>query len=134
MQQISKFNCFYIINNYIFFDKSEKSFDSVDLWLKDLKANSNPDIKVFLIGNKSDLEETRQVSKDTAMRYKEDFEFDLFLETSAKTGYNTQELFVEAAKLLYKEYIVLNKSLKNNQKLKLKTEVVGQKSEKKCCK
>ena len=134
MQQISKFNCFYIINNYIFFDKSEKSFDNVDLWLKDLKANSNPDIKVFLIGNKSDLEETRQVSKDTAMRYKEDFEFDLFLETSAKTGYNTQELFVEAAKLLYKEYIVLNKTLKNNQKLKLKTEVVGQKSEKKCCK
>ena len=55
------------------------------------------------------MEETRQVSKDTAMRYKDDFEFDLFLETSAKTGYNTQELFVEAAKILYKEYVVLNK-------------------------
>ena len=80
------------------------------------------------------MEETRQVSKDTAMRYKNDFEFDLFLETSAKTGYNTQELFVEAAKLLYKEYIVLNKTPKNNQKLKLNTEVVEQKSEKQCCK
>jgi GTPase SAR1 family protein len=80
------------------------------------------------------LEETRQVSKDTAMRYKDDFEFDLFLETSAKTGYNTQELFVEAAKLLYKEYIVLNKTPKNNQKLKLNQEVVDQKKEKKCCK
>ena len=26
------------------------------------------------------------------------------METSAKTGINTQELFVEAAKLLYKDY------------------------------
>jgi tyrosine-protein phosphatase YwqE len=68
------------------------------------------------------------------MKYKDDFEFDLFLETSAKTGYNTQELFVEAAKLLYKEYIVLNKTPKNNQKLKLNTEVIDKKSEKKCCK
>ena len=80
------------------------------------------------------MEESRQVPKDRAMKYKDDFEFDLFLETSAKTGYNTQELFVEAAKILYKEYIVLNKSPKNNQKLKLNTEVVGQKKEKKCCK
>ena len=80
------------------------------------------------------MEESRQVPKDEALKYKDDFEFDLFLETSAKTGYNTQELFIEAAKLLYKEYITLNKSSKNNQKLKLNTEVVSQKSEKKCCK
>jgi hypothetical protein len=74
------------------------------------------------------------VPKDRAMKYKDDFEFDLFLETSAKTGYNTQELFVEAAKILYKEYVVLNKIPKNNQKLKLNTEVIDKKSEKKCCK
>jgi len=80
------------------------------------------------------LEESRQVPKDEAMKYKDDFEFDLFLETSAKTGYNTQELFIEAAKLLYKEYITLNKSQKNNQKIKLNNEVVSKKSEKKCCK
>jgi GTPase SAR1 family protein len=29
----------------------------MDSWLKELKTNSNPDIKVFVIGNKSDLEE-----------------------------------------------------------------------------
>ncbi len=80
------------------------------------------------------MEESRQVPKDEAMKYKDDFEFDLFLETSAKTGYNTQELFIEAAKLLYKEYITLNKSQKNNQKIKLNNEVVSKKSEKKCCK
>ena len=80
------------------------------------------------------MEDSREVPKEKAMKYKEDFEFDFFMETSAKTGFNTQELFVEAAKLLYKEYIVLNKTLKNNQKLKLNKEVVSQKNEKKCCK
>ena len=31
------------------------------------------------------------------------FEFDLFMETSAKTGFNAQNLFVEAGKILYNE-------------------------------
>ena len=81
------------------------------------------------------MEESRQVSKETAMKYKDDFEFDLFMETSAKLGYNTQELFVEAAKVLYQDYIVLNKTSKNHQKLKLNQEVANQNNEKKkCCK
>ena len=81
------------------------------------------------------MEESRQVPKETAMKYKDDFEFDLFMETSAKLGYNTQELFVEAAKLLYQDYIVLNKTSKNHQKLKLNQEVANQNNEKKkCCK
>ena len=72
--------------------------------------------------------------KEKAMKYKDDFEFNLFMETSAKTGYNTEELFIEAAKLLYKEYDVLTNSPKNTQKLKLNPEVVSQKNGKKCCK
>ena len=83
---------------------SEKSFDDIDLWLKDLKANASPDIKVFLIGNKSDLEEERKISREKAENFKNDYELDLFMETSAKTGMNAQELFVEAAKILFNDY------------------------------
>ena len=72
--------------------------------------------------------------KEKAMKYKDDFEFDLFMETSAKTGYNTEELFVEAAKLLYKDYVSLKTSQKNIQKLKLNSKVVNQNNKKKCCK
>lgn len=36
---------------------SRESFENVDSWLKEIKNNSNPDVKVFLIGNKSDLED-----------------------------------------------------------------------------
>ena len=34
-----------------------QSYQDIELWLKDLKTYSNPDIKVFLIGNKTDMEE-----------------------------------------------------------------------------
>jgi len=42
--------------------------------------------------------------KETAEKLKQDYDLDLFMETSAKTGMNTQELFIEAAKLLFKDY------------------------------
>ena len=56
--------------------------------MKDLKSNSNPDIKIFLIGNKVDLEESRLVTKEQALQFQKDFELDLFMETSAKNGFN----------------------------------------------
>ena len=51
------------------------------------------------------MEDSRLVPKEQAMKYKEEFELDLFMETSAKTGFNTKELFVEAAKVLYDDYM-----------------------------
>ncbi len=72
-----------------------------------MKENSNPDIKIFLIGNKVDLENEREVQKDEGEKIQKEYDFDLFMETSAKSGLNTKEVFIEAAKLLYKEYISL---------------------------
>lgn len=83
---------------------SEKSFNDIDAWLKDLKTNSSPDIKVFLIGNKCDMENARKVDTERAKKFKEDYNLDLFMETSAKLGTNVQQLFIEAARLLYNDY------------------------------
>jgi GTPase SAR1 family protein len=66
---------------------------------------SNPDVKVFLIGNKTDLEEKRKVNKEVAEQYKNDNNLDLYIETSAKNGYNAKNVFIEAAKILYKDYL-----------------------------
>lgn len=35
------------------------------------------------------------------------------METSAKTGFNAQEMFIEAAKVLYTDYIKYNKNVNN---------------------
>ena len=83
---------------------SKKSFDNVDTWLKELKMHSNPDAKVFLIGNKQDLEESRVVSKEEGEKYAKEIGINSFMETSAKTGFNAQNVFIEAAKVLYDDY------------------------------
>ena len=109
-----------------------KSFDDIDLWLKDLRANSNPDIKVFLIGNKIDLEESRLVTREQAEQFKNDFELDLFMETSAKNGFNAENLFIEAGKILYNEYVKYKKTPKVvGDYLKKKQDKKNKK--KKCC-
>ena len=40
------------------FNFSKKSFSDIELWVKELKTHANPDIKIFLIGNKCDLVDT----------------------------------------------------------------------------
>ena len=91
------------ILKYLFF-YSKQSFGDIEMWLKELKTHANPDIKVFLIGNKIDLVDTRVVTTEEAKKFKDDFMLNLYMETSAKTGINAKEIFVEAARVLYKEY------------------------------
>ena len=74
------------------------------MWLKELKTHSNPDIKVFLIGNKIDLADNRKVTQEEARKFKDDYMLNLYMETSAKTGFNAREIFIEAARILFKEY------------------------------
>ena len=88
----------YAINN-------KDSFQHAETWLNDLKNQANPNVKVFLVGNKSDLENERVISKEEGERFKEEKKLDRFFETSAKTGENARSALLEAAKLLYKEYL-----------------------------
>jgi len=98
--------------------------------------NSSPDIKVFLIGNKADLEEKRVINRDEAEKYKNDYDLDYFIETSAKTGMNAQEIFVQAAKILYDDYVLYNnekKNKENNNNTKLANKPAEKTKKKQCC-
>ena len=56
------------------------------------------------------------------------------METSAKTGLNAKELFVEAGKLLYKEYTKFKKKPKKvNETLKLEEQETTEKEKKRRC-
>lgn len=85
-------------------DKKE-SYKSLESWLNDIKTQSNPDIKIILIGNKNDLEEKREVSKEMGEKFCHDNNLSMFMETSAKTGFNAQNLFMKAAIMLYQEHL-----------------------------
>ena len=80
---------------------SQNSYDNIEAWLNEIKSQSNPDTKIFLIGNKIDLEDQRQINIETAQQFSNDHSFNYFLETSAKTGFNAQNVFIQAAKELY---------------------------------
>ena len=45
------------------------------------------------------------MNKEVAEQYRADNNLDLFIETSAKNGYNAKNVFIEAAKVLYKDYL-----------------------------
>ena len=89
--------------------EQQSSFKDVNLWIKELKVNSSPDIKIVLIGNKSDLQNKREVSYEEGKKYLDDDEVINFFETSAKTGDNIKKLFKEISILLYKDYKHFNR-------------------------
>ena len=120
----------YAINNM-------DSFKHAENWLNELKAQANPNVKVFLVGNKSDLENERVVSREDGEKFKEEKNLDKFIETSAKTGENARNVLLEAAKLLYKGYLKAKNNLgdiKDNQKGdRLEKKKQKNKGNKKCC-
>ena len=74
-------------------------------WITELRQNSYPELKVFLIGNKSDLNAERQVTYEEALNFMHKNNLDHFEETSAKEGLNIEEIFKKAANLLYTGYL-----------------------------
>ena len=78
------------------------SFNDINIWLKQVKSYGIPSCKIFLIGNKIDTD-NREVTLEQGLKCKNDFFFDCFMETSAKEGINTKELFVNCATILYEE-------------------------------
>ena len=118
--------------------ESKESFIHIETWLKEVKLQSNPDIKIFLIGNKADLEDQREVKTDEANQFKLENDFHFFSETSAKSGLNAQEVFIEAAKLLYKEHLKYRKRANREnggEEIQVPIKVSGGKGERKsgCC-
>ena len=82
--------------------EDSQSFFDIDIWLKQIKTYGESSCKIFLIGNKIDTND-RKVSTEQGIKCKNDFFFDCFMETSAKDGINTKELFVNCATILYEE-------------------------------
>ena len=80
------------------------SFDNLDHWYEEIKNQSEPDAFIVLVGNQSDREIERKVSVEKAQKYKAEKNLDMYLESSAKTSHNVEEVFTLTAKMLYKKF------------------------------
>ena len=89
---------------------NKESFKNLNFWLNDLKTQSNPDIKIILIGNKKDLNEKREVTFEQGEKFYKEKQFQLFAETSAKTGENIQQIFLESARILFNDFVDYNEN------------------------
>ena len=106
---------------------SRESFIHINTWLKEIRLQSHPDVKIILIGNKNDLEDKRQVTFEEAKKYQEENQLLYFEETSAKTGINAKKVFTEAAKILFDEHLRYKKRANNinfNDTVKINTNTV----------
>ena len=120
---------------------NRNTFQHIDTWIKELSQNSTKNIKIILVGNKSDLEKERKISYEEGEKLKNKHKLDYFIETSAKTGNNAKNVLIEAAKILYKEYILIkDKEVTNIKEEENESKILdkdktnnSKKKKKKCC-
>ena len=79
----------------------EETFVNVLDWLREVKQHANADIMIYLIGNRSDLEDEREISREKAIEFCQEYSIDQFFETSAKTGDCVEQVFSLASRELY---------------------------------
>ena len=78
---------------FVVYDITRKgSFESIDKWVSDLTAAADKKITIVVIGNKCDLEDQRQITKEQGEEKAGKLEV-AFLETSALSGENLDKAF-----------------------------------------
>ena len=108
------------------------SFENLNKWLKDINENAKG-LPIVLIGNQTDLEENREVSKEEGNEFAKKISEEIeFYEASCKTGENIKEAIRFLVEKIYKKYqgknmaeesIIIKKENKNK----------NNKKDKKCC-
>ena len=123
---------------FIVYDVTRKeTLDSVNRWISDILTTCDKNLTIILIGNKSDLEDQRQISKQQGEEKAKTYQL-AFLETSALSGENLEKAFNMLINEIYEkcksefentDYLNLGDSVEEIQLKKDDSE-----SENKCCK
>ncbi|KAL9937713.1 hypothetical protein V8E36_003258 [Tilletia maclaganii] len=72
------------------------SFQNTSKWMDDVISERGNDVIIVLVGNKTDLNEKREVKTDEGEKRAKEFN-GMFIETSAKAGHNVKTLFKKIA-------------------------------------
>lgn len=78
---------------------NKNSFHQTSKWIDDVRTERGSDVIIMLVGNKTDLSDKRQISTEEGERKAKELNV-MFIETSAKAGYNVKQLFRRVAAAL----------------------------------
>lgn len=81
---------------------NHSTFDSLSSWMEKLESAGPKGIIHIIVGNKSDLQDKRQVSREEVERFSASHDA-LYIEASARDNINVDLIFQEIAKILDKE-------------------------------
>ncbi|KAI9316186.1 ras family-domain-containing protein [Dichotomocladium elegans] len=76
-----------------------ESFTNIEKWVSDVRAERGSEVIVVLVGNKTDLNDKRNVSEEEGEQKAKQLNV-MFIETSAKAGHNVKTLFRRIAQAL----------------------------------
>ena len=69
-----------------------QSFENIKSWINQIREEASPNVVIYLVGSKIDLEEERKVTKKDGEKLAEELGLP-FLEASGKSGINVNEVF-----------------------------------------
>jgi len=78
---------------------NRNSFLNTAKWIDDVRTERGTDVVMMLVGNKTDLADKRQVSVEEGETRAKEHDI-MFIETSAKAGFNIKALFRKVASAL----------------------------------
>ena len=88
---------------FVVYDITRKNtFETVNKWVSDISAAADKKITLILIGNKNDLEDQRQVTKEMGEEKAKELGL-AFMETSACSGENLDKAFQLIINEIYKK-------------------------------
>ena len=122
---------------FVVYDITRKeTFVSVERWVNDLKSTSDPKLTIILIGNKNDMEDQRQVTKEQGEEKAKSFGC-AFLETSALSGDNLDKAFTLMVKEIFEKFNSESTGEEEGDSVKkgedIKLEKATENKKKSCC-
>ena len=115
---------------------NKKSFESIKTWSREAE-NYNSKFEGIIIGNKNDLDRSREVTTDMIKKYKSKTNTEMF-EVSAKTGHNLNKAFDHLINIIIKdktkEELLSNYGERTDSIRITKINNLSKSSKKECCK
>ena len=91
---------------------SIKTFENVKSWVTQIHEEISDKVVIYLVGNKIDIEGERKVTTEEGEKLAEELGLP-FMETSAKTGKNIDEIFIDVVERIHQIFGNVQRPTKN---------------------